>query len=97
MALCNAKLQALATVQCASVISGQCQPLDEARVLALSLYNDTRYRSNPAILHYGIHAFDSPERSVFEAGVPFAEVGWFSVLSSDSRSYVLYFIAAAVL
>lgn len=66
--------QALGTVVCRTVASGHCPPVDQARTLALSLFNDPRFRYNPAILHYGLHAFDSTERAVYEAGIQFAEV-----------------------
>ena len=60
---------------CHNTIPGQCRELDDARLLAANLFNrGTLYRSNPALLHYGLHAFDSPVRAVYEAGIPFAEV-----------------------
>jgi len=63
-------------VACTSILSGQCQPLDQARLLATALFNNTQYQysSNPAILHYSIHAFDTPEKAVYEGGLPFAKV-----------------------
>ena len=55
---------ALGTVNCTTTAPGRCAPADTARTLALSFANNTAngYNTNPAILHYSLHAFDYPNQ-----------------------------------
>mmetsp|Transcript_22188 Transcript_22188/g.71763 ORF Transcript_22188/g.71763 Transcript_22188/m.71763 type:complete len:498 (-) Transcript_22188:1356-2849(-) len=64
---------ALATVVCTDFAPWQFPLAEHARSLGAELFQKPLYGSNPAFIHYSLHAHDYPYAEIYEQGVKFAE------------------------
>mmetsp|Transcript_57161 Transcript_57161/g.99976 ORF Transcript_57161/g.99976 Transcript_57161/m.99976 type:complete len:851 (-) Transcript_57161:116-2668(-) len=62
---------AVSATNCVGVPLEKCSYTNAARELAHRLTTDTRSK-NPAVLHFGLHAHDYPDKEIYVGGFPFA-------------------------